>query len=321
MNKKRAIILSVFIILILINAIVISLYLNLRSQPSPCNTNQEFELLSSEIAWKDVNTFLEEQKELRISYAPMKPKILEIVNNTQGGYGVYFEDLTTGAWLGINEKDEFMPVSLIKMPLLAAVLKKVENGDITLEQNITIKKEFLDYKSGSLYKKGEGYVITIKELLIYLIKESDNTAFFALTSVVTEEEFNTARLAMGLSELKDPAQISPKDYANMLRSLYLSTYLRRDFSELALSLMIDTNFSLGLPSGVPKGIKVAHKVGFYLKGGYHHDCGIIYDFYNDKLYPYSLCIMSNNSTQEESDDIISKVSRVVYDYRHANELS
>jgi beta-lactamase class A len=158
-------------------------------------------------------------------------------------------------------------------------------------------------------------------MLIYLIEESDNTAFYTLIDLVSEEEFETARVAMGLPNLKDPSAISPRDYANMLRSLYLSTYLRRTFSEVALSLMINTDFDSGLPSGVPKSVKVAHKVGFSVSKGYFHDCGIIYDVHSDNIHPYILCVMSKNSTQQEANKVISNVSKTVYDYRHNNELS
>src|SRR3989344_1140927 len=311
MNKKRAIIVISLVFLLLMNLIFVYLYLGLNKQNQMCKENRNFKLLSPIIAWEEVNQFMEKQNNLRASYSDMKPLVFEILNGSRGEYGVYFEDMTTGAWVGINEKGNFMPVSLVKLPLLVSVLKKVERGELALEQKVIIQKEFLDSEFGTLYKKGEGYSASIKELLTYLVEESDNTAFHTLLAVSSIEEFEVARQAMGLPILNDPGQITPKEYANMLRSLYFSTYLRRSFSEVALSLMISTNFNSELPAGVPNTIKVAHKVGINIPHRYYHDCGIIYDD-----YPYILCVMSKNSTQEEANRIISEISKIVYNYKH-----
>jgi beta-lactamase class A len=311
MRKKRAIVLLIIVVLVLTNLITIYLYTNSRNKVKPCEADPEFKLVSPTIAWKQVDDFLEYQKSLRVTYLDVKPQILDIVDNANGEYGVYFEDLTTGAWMGINEKEKFAPISLIKLPLMVAVLKKVEKGELSLEQNITIKEEYLDSGFGTLYEKGAGYNITVRELLTYLIKESDNTAFYALLDVTSIEEFETARVAMGLPKINIPEKISPKDYANMLRSLYYSTYLRRTFSEIGLSLMMNTDFESELTAGLPKDIRVAHKVGIDESLGYYHDCGIIYD-----ENPYILCVMSVNSTQEEANRVIAAISKTVYEFKH-----
>jgi beta-lactamase class A len=313
MNKKKAIFLSIVVILILTNLITIYLYTNSRNEIKPCEQEPEFKLVSPTIAWKEVDDFLEYQKGLRVTYLDVKPEILDIIDGAKGEYGVYFEDLTTGAWLGVNEKEKFAPISLVKLPLMVAVLKKVEKGEINLEQNVTLKPEYLDSGFGTLYQKGAGYKITIKELLTYLIKESDNTAFYALLDVTSIEEFETTRVAMGLPKINIPEKISPRDYANMLRSLYYSTYLRRTFSEIGLSLMMNTNFESELAAGLPSDVHVAHKVGIDESLGYYHDCGIIYD-----ENPYILCIMSVNTTQEEAARVISSISKKIYEFKHKN---
>ena len=134
-------------------------------------------------------------------------------------------------------------------------------------------------------------------MLVILVKESDNTAFFTLNNdILTPDEVLEARLAMGLPPPEDPyTTMSPKSYTNILRSLYLSSYLRRPFSEKALSIMLETDFDSGIPAFLPHDIKIAHKIGFYQQGGYFHDCGIIYLPYK----PYSLCIMSKNTTYKK----------------------
>jgi beta-lactamase class A len=302
---------SIIGVLVLSN--VITLYLLVNDKNSG---DMYYELLSPQIAWMNVDEFLEKQKSLAVSYAGLKEqlifKIAEL--NPSGQYGIYFEDLTTGAWIGINEKQKFYPFSLLKVPVLVAVLKKVQDENLSLEQRLYIKAKYLDSKSGSLYMKGEGYSPTIRELLGYLVKESDNTAVLTLTSeLLMMDDIYSANLAMGLptnDSLSEQPLLSVKEYSNIFRSLYYSTYLRRRFSELALVLMMNTDYSAQLPAGVPKDVKVAHKIGFYKEEGYYHDCGIVYYEPN----PYLLCVMTGGLTQSEADNFISSISKVVYDY-------
>jgi len=270
-----------------------------------------YQLLSPKIAWLGVNEFVEEQQHLTISYKDMKSSVNFVLQNTQGHYAFYFEDLTTGAWIGIHEKEEFASLSLLKVPTMIATLKEVESGNVSLDTELELNAEDIDMNSGTLGTKGAGYKITVRQLLVELIKHSDNTALLTLNRrVVSEQTFVEARLAMGMPPPTVEAKITAKDYANMLRGLYFSNYLRRPFSELALTLMLDTDFNSQIPAGVPKDVKVAHKVGFYTIGGYYHDCGIIYA----PNKPYILCVLSKDSTQQEADKVISQLSKIVYVY-------
>lgn len=276
----------------------------------------KFSLLSPDIAWMETDDFLAIQNQYSVSYQGMKQEMLELLNSSKvhGNYGVYFEDLNTGSWIGINERDEFIPASLLKVPIMVAVLKKVEKGDIALDQRVTIVAEDINLNSGTLGTQGAGYVLTVKDLLTYLIKESDNTALFTLyRNFLTDNDVLEARLAMGISLYGDKAVLGPKHYSNILRSLYYSAYLRRTFSELALSIMSETDYDTQMKAGLPPNVHISHKIGFFktpegVEG--YHDCGIIYH----PRKPYMLCIMSKNTDQATAKFVISNLSKLVYDY-------
>jgi len=277
---------------------------------NPDTGTANYQLLSPDIAWLSANEFLLRQHQTTTSYADLKNSVSIILQNTQGHYAFYFEDLTTGANVGINENEEFMPLSLFKVPVMIATLKEVEIGEASLNQKVVLDKLDLDNNSGTLWQKGPGYATNVKDLLIALIKHSDNTASNALSRhVISNPVMFESVVAVGLPEpTMNDTRVSPKQYAGMLRSLYFSNYLRKPFSELGLTLMLDTDFNSQIPAGLPKDIKVAHKVGFYIWEGYFHDCGIIYA----PKKPYLLCVMSKNSNSAEADKVISQLSRIVY---------
>ena len=281
---------------------------------NPASAPQEYGLLSPKVAWLDVDTYLEERKAWTVSYQPLKPQINETLSNVglTGHFGVYFEDLTTGAWIGINEKDQYLPMSLLKVPTMVAVLKKVEKEETSLEDYVLLNEEDLNDVSGSLAQKGAGYKITVRELLRIMIKESDNTALLTLNRrVLTYSELEEAKVALGIrSDNETDEAISPKGYSSILRSLYLSTYLRRPFSQIALSIMSETDYNTQLPAGLPADVKVAHKVGFDASSGLYHDCGIVYV----PKKPYILCVMSKDTDYWQANQAISEISQKTYEY-------
>lgn len=320
--KEKPLLILIIIIVLLLSVIAL-FYFNIKlksdyeiSKQKVRALNNNFELISPSIAWMETENFLAQQKIYTINYRDLKQQVInQLATSPNETYGFYFEDLNTGSWIGINEKERFMPMSLFKVPLMVSVLEKVQEGEISLDQKTIVKPEDLDSDSGSLASKGAGYEITVKELLTTMIQESDNTAMRILAArFTTNEDYLKTIIIMGLPQPSEQQSISPKEYINMFRSLYFSTYLRRPFSETALTILLDTKFNSQLPAGVPDYIKISHKVGTDSVRGFYHDCGIVY-FPNS---PYLICIMSQNTTQEKADKMISTLSRIVYEYKVKN---
>lgn len=309
---RKAIILLAVTYLILISTLAYVILQNSRFASEAGAS--DYSLISADIAWMDAETFLQKQRTMTVSYVDLKQGLVDYEGNHSlaGRYSVFFQDLTTGAWVGLDERKTFMPASLLKMPTVIAILKKVGQGSISLDTVVTLTPDMIDTDFGTLGYKGAGYEITVHDLLKYVITESDNTALWALNSLLTSDDYVAARAAIGMpyvSQEEDLA-VSPKSYSNILRALYMSTYLERPLSQLALSMMAETEYNNQLPAGVPPGIKVAHKVGYFSDGGYVHDCGIVY--VPEK--PYILCVMSVNTTMEEADDAISHISAMTYEF-------
>jgi beta-lactamase class A len=318
--RRTVLLLSIATGFLLITTLALGTYaLHLHKQ---LDTRQEYDLLAPGIAWLNVDEFVAEQKTLTVSLRDLRAPInATIHNNTEGEYGVYIEDLTTGAWLGINEREKFIPASLLKTPIMVAILKKAESGTLSLDQKVPLQPQDLNYEYGTLARKGVGYELTVQELLTIMIRDSDNTALFALSNnFLTSNDIIQAHLAMGLPYPTMNETISPKEYSTILRSLYYSSYLRRPFSQLGLSLLLETNDTTQLPKELPKDVKIAHKIGVYaspnekgINEGFFHDCGIVYM----PGKPYLICVMSKNATQPEANRVISEVSRITYEYMSA----
>ena len=236
---------------------------------------------------------------------------------------VYYKDLTTGAWIGVNEKEDFIPASLNKVPLMMALYKKEMKNPGFLQQKLTY--QYSESFNG-LYQQiepiiyledGEDY--TIDELINQIIVYSDNSILELLYSTLSNQEGQEIFDDLGVTNpytygtFED--SMSVKEYASSLRILYNASYLSKDLSSKALQLLRETSFDKGLKAGVPSDIKVANKFGergmtnkdseeIYQK----HDCGIIY--YNPN--PYILCVMTRGADPKKLTESINKISAIVY---------
>lgn len=267
-------------------------------------------------AWTNAYHFLQRGRE-RVLLEPLRPIVkTTLTRDVTGHYSLYLEDLGSGANLGINEDEPYNGWSLLKVSVMVAVLKKIEQGRLSLDREIVLTEQ--DLKPHDVIPTDDrvGDRVAVRELITRLIRLSDNTASFALARFFGADEFQEGLLAMGLPPAprgrprNEIPHISPRQYANLLRSLYCGGYLKRPMCQVALALMADTLYDSQVGMGLPAGIAVAHKVGFNAGRNEFHDCGIV--FLPGR--PYILCVMCTGSTREESDRVISTVSRQIYDY-------
>lgn len=232
---------------------------------------------------------------------------------------VYLRDLNNGPWVGINEKDEFSPASLIKVPLLIAYLKLAEADPRVLEFPLTIKN--IDaYKDQNMIPStllGLGQQYKTIDLLRQMIIYSDNVAYDTLITNIKGFDLDEIYKDFGVDiskGLKDPAGniLSVKDYASFFRILFNASYLSDKNSELALEILTQSMYGDGLRAGVPSDIAIAHKFGerrYLLTSETQlHDCGIVYLPEN----PYLLCVMTKGTDFSQLNSVIAEISRIVY---------
>jgi len=97
-------------ILVILNLITLYFLIISRNADALANGQNTYQYISPRIAWIDVDDFLQKQKSMTVSYTDLKQQLLLQIEemNVSGNYGIYFEDLTTGAWVGINGQRRFI---------------------------------------------------------------------------------------------------------------------------------------------------------------------------------------------------------------------
>jgi beta-lactamase class A len=248
-----------------------------------------------------------------VHYAGLKTSLESEIAKlaAEGKVGIFLQDVTTGAWMGIDEQETFAPASLLKIPIMMGVMKKIERGEMTLVETIPLVEADYSSESGKLYQQPVGTTFTIERLLEEMVTASDNTAKNALRRQLSDTELNSVFMHVGiqnpyLGSVEDV--VSPRGITRLFRALYWSTYLKPELSEKALDMATDTNVEGLISYGVPVEVQVAHKYGE--KDKMLSDCGVVYH----PRSPYFLCVMTKDMDKLQARDFIRAISEMVYKY-------
>ncbi len=237
-------------------------------------------------------------------------------------FGIYYRDLNSSQWYGVNEDERFIPASLLKIALAFAVLKQEEDDPSFASAVKVYTQEIANINSSAPFLEHSNLVVgkayKTNDLLLKMLIDSDNGAKDLLYSEVDKRYFKEV---FSLLNVTDPFgtveyQLSPKDYALFFRMLYGGTYLSAENSQKLLEILTKTQFGDGLVAGVHQPTIIAHKYGTFTladqegsKVGIElHDCGIIYH----PEHPYLLCIMTKGGDAKRLATFISEVSSIVY---------
>ncbi len=229
---------------------------------------------------------------------------------------VYIKDLKNGEWTTINPQEKFHPGSLFKLPMMIYYLKESEFSPDLLNKKLMLTDAMAqDIPAHTFQTKrielNKEY--TIRELLAYMIKYSDNYATYLLNINADLNKFSDLFKDLNLTvpDMHDiNYSISAKDYALFTRILYNGTYLKPETSDFALQLLVESDFAQGIIKNLPSNTTLANKYGEMSLNGIKelHESGLVYYDKN----PYLVVIMTKGKSTSDLAEVISTVSEKVY---------
>ncbi|MEK7635479.1 MAG: serine hydrolase [Patescibacteria group bacterium] len=265
----------------------------------------------------DISRNFTPQEHFITNIESLRKELRELVAKEGSDFiSLYFEYLNTGANISINPDLNIWPASLAKLPLAMVVMKKVENGVWSLDNELVMMEQDKDTHSGVLYKNAIGTRFTIETLLQELLSNSDNTAYRILLRNITSDELAGIIEAVGLDDLfKADGRVSAKEYSRLPRALYVSSFLKRDNSQKILQWLADSSFQEYLSSGLPDNILFAHKFGENEQFSAYADSGIAY--VPNRPYLLTVMIQKKGNTTEDREkvkELMKSISEKTYNY-------
>jgi beta-lactamase class A len=165
--------------------------------------------------------------------AQLATEIGRIDDDFSGRFGVYVKHLGDGWEVRHGTNRDWYLASTIKIPLAIAVLQQVEDGDISLAQELELAdSDFVD-GSGELLWHEPGEQFTVGDLIAHSIRDSDSTATDMLIRLIGEENFNEQVRAMvpqGFGPITTILQVRYDAYGEIHPDVRALT--NRDFIEL-----------------------------------------------------------------------------------------
>ena len=166
-----------------------------------------------------------------------------------------------------------------------------------------------------------GKTLTVKELSYWMITKSSNLATNLLVDVIgiqtvqlalDELEVDGVRVLRGVEDQKAfAAGLNNEVTANGLLKLLRLIADGKAYSQAAcdemLEIMLDQQYRSGIPAGLPKAARVAHKTGNI--STVHHDAGIVY---LDGRKPYVLVILTQFGPEQGRGTAVADVSRDIF---------
>jgi beta-lactamase class A len=240
--------------------------------------------------------------------------IKPVIQDEQGTYAVGIKNFKTGEDYFLNENKSFEPASLYKLWVMAAVFKKIGDGNLTLDKKLSadvknINTMFkIDEENAELK---EGVVSnTVEGALNKMITISDNYSAMLLGANVRFSNVNSLLAANGLtnSKLGNPPKTNVTDIVSYYEKLYNKQLVSVEASDQMLTILKQQTLNDRIPKYLPEDTVVAHKTGEL--NGVKHDAGIVFSQKGD----YIIVLMSETGNLTHAAEIEANISKKVWEY-------
>jgi beta-lactamase class A len=306
----------------LLGAILIWFFQN-KSSSSEQKCSGDYPFISSEIDCETIDDVASQVDELHSNISEIINEEKERKNIIRAS--VFYRDLKSRRWFGINDLEKYYPASLLKLPMALTYFKIAELQPDILAQKLQIPIEGEIADNSDQYYKPEnplvpGNTYSIHEMIEHMLIYSDNAPFSVLND--SAKVFGNRVFAdLGVyseagNQGEETWNFSPRVFANVFRMLYNASYVNVKYSNEILDLLSRSSFKKGIVAGVPSEVKVAHKFGeatamkseTEVNSLILNDCGIVYK----PEKPYIICVMTEGNDFSKMEKVIEKISKSAY---------
>lgn len=267
----------------------------------------------------------------------LRQKIEQIISMKKADVGVSIMGIEDKDTLSINGNRHYPMQSVFKFHIAIVVLAEVDNGNLTLNQEINIKKTDLiqDTWSPIKAKFPNGVKLTLAEVIRYTVSESDNIGCDILlrliggTKIVNQyflnKNFKDISILASEEEMHKDWNVQFTNWTttnsanNLLKAFYDEKLLSKKSNDFLWKTMTETTTGKKRMKGqLPESTIVAHKTGTSgtnEKGisAAVNDMGIV-TLANGKHFIITIFVSNSYENEETNEKIISDISRLTWNY-------
>ncbi len=251
-----------------------------------------------------------------------------VADRLDGVLGYAIKDLSTGESFTRLPDTIFPQASSIKLTVLIELLRQEQEGKLSLEEKHTIRRG--EMTTGDLdpilNKLGDGTVtLSLRDLAVFMIVLSDNTATNILIDRLGMESINAAIQRLGLKETKLRRRMidleaarkgnenvsTPRDIMTLLEKVFRGEVLDASHTQeyLRILRLPKDTYQSDFRRALPPELAIADKAGSL--DAVRCDSGII----EIAGHPIILCVMTTYlQNGSEGERAIEEVARLAYSY-------
>lgn len=248
----------------------------------------------------------------------------QLLSRAPGHYAVYAKNLNTGHIVSLEEHAIFPSASLIKVPILVELYRRVEEEHLSLDHLVTMQEEDQVGGSGVLMDLTPGTAYALRDLATLMITVSDNTATNLLIDFLGVDAVNTNLQRLGVLntalarrlqrvpvERPTTNHTTAYDMSRMMELLARGEAISEDVSARMVDILkrcqasvsISRTADSGPHVGQPAPITVAHKTGSLSHA--RHDSGIVYT----PKGAYVATILSDGAPESTLAPVLAQLGR------------
>ena len=246
------------------------------------------------------------------------------IEDYNGVAGLYVWDLEGDSGYGIRPDELFFAASTIKIPIMVAVYRKVDEGELEFSQEVEIQEEDWAAGAGWLQWEKAGTKQTVGDLLLLMMTQSDNVAANALVRTVGgADHVNEVARSMGAEDTVLYQKVSsergvvpaldnrstPRDMATMMQQIAEGKAASEKSCGYMIDLMHENKLDWWLDEGLPPGVDAANKAGWLYR--VYDEVGIVEN--DDRRYVIAILSKHGGADVYQGQDLIKNLSSAVWE--------
>jgi beta-lactamase class A len=207
----------------------------------------------------------------------LEKQLQALIAGFKGDIGIYVHNLKNHRQVAINADTIFPTASIVKIPILTGIMRKIEDGQLTYHQPLIYKDSLLYEGEDILGSFKNNEKIELSKVLMLMLTTSDNTASLWLQSLAgTGTRINELMDSLGLPNTRVNSrtpgrteqrnkwgwgQTTPREMGQLLEKIINHQVISYTASEKMLRLMSRNYWDEEAISRIPVDVFIASKSG------------------------------------------------------------
>ncbi len=251
-----------------------------------------------------------------MNQAELLKEINKKLADMPGQVGFYYKNLVTGETAGYHEDEAFLAASVVKLPLMAAILLLRAQGKTDFRDPVTMKDEEKIPGCGAIQHITGDVTLDVESMCKLMLTISDSAATNALLRHYTVPVIRDCFRALGLrgtqfnrcywDSEKEERGINnyfvPREIGDLLEQMHRRTLVDAESSLWLENILRQQQINHKMGGHLPMGFPMAHKTGD--EEDKAHDVGIVY-----AAQPFVVCYAYVGPKMLEFEEFIRGTTR------------